>query len=362
MYIRKATTDDIERQMEIFAYAREFMAKTGNPNQWGRTNWPPKELILQDISDGKSYVCEHEGRIVGTFFYDYGIQPEPTYAVIENGNWIGRNEYGVVHRIAGDGSIKGIGSFCINWAFEQCKHLRMDTHEDNKVMQNLLRKLGFIRCGLIHLDKDNDPRIAFEKMDAKLTNVYFVRHAQPNYDNHDDNLRELSAKGMEDRLLVTSYFSNIPVNAVLSSPFKRAVDTVKDFADKKGLEIETIDDFRERKVNSEWIEDFNFFSKRQWQDFQYKLSDGECLEEVMGRNVHALFDVLHDYEGQTVVVGSHGTALSTIIHNFCDEFAFEQFQEIKGLMPWCVHFVFEGVKCLRIENYDFFTGNTKIIM
>lgn len=37
MEIRKATEADLERQMAIYARAREFMARTGNPHQWGRT-------------------------------------------------------------------------------------------------------------------------------------------------------------------------------------------------------------------------------------------------------------------------------------------------------------------------------------
>ena len=63
-----------------------------------------------------------------------------------------------------------------------------------------------------------------------MTRVYFVRHAEPNYDNHDDMLRELSPKGMEDRKLVTTFLSDKNIDVVLSSPFKRAVDSVADFA------------------------------------------------------------------------------------------------------------------------------------
>ena len=33
MKIRKTTEQDSDRLMEIYAYARDFMAKTGNPNQ-----------------------------------------------------------------------------------------------------------------------------------------------------------------------------------------------------------------------------------------------------------------------------------------------------------------------------------------
>ncbi len=72
--------------------------------------------------------------------------------------------YGVVHRIASDGSEKGIGSFCIRWALEQCGHLRIDTHGDNTVMQGMLEKLGFTHCGTIYVYEDNDPRLAYEKI------------------------------------------------------------------------------------------------------------------------------------------------------------------------------------------------------
>ena len=59
------------------------------------------------------------------------------------------------------------------------------------------------------------------------TTVFFVRHAEPNYKNHDDRSRELSEKGLKDRGLVTEFFADKQVDVVLSSPFKRAVDTVR---------------------------------------------------------------------------------------------------------------------------------------
>ena len=165
MEIRHAVLEDLDELMKIFEYARNFMASHDNPDQWGLDNWPPKWLIEKDIEVGKSYVCLNEGNIVGTFFLDYGKNVEHTYDQID-GKWLGGPVYGVVHRIAGDGSVKGIGKACIDWAYERCGHLRMDTHEDNYVMQNLLKKLGFEYCGIIYLeDRDeNDKRLAFEKV------------------------------------------------------------------------------------------------------------------------------------------------------------------------------------------------------
>ena len=124
------------------------------------------ELTLDSIDDiGEYFKIKDINKKV--YFHvtltPYRKDIEPNYLNIEDGQWIGDSNYGVVHRIASDGSEKGIGSFCIKWAFEQCGHLRIDTHADNTVMQNLLRKLGFVHCGTIYVREDRDPRLAFEK-------------------------------------------------------------------------------------------------------------------------------------------------------------------------------------------------------
>lgn len=164
MMIRNSTEQDFDRMMKIYAFARDYMAEHGNPNQWGPTNWPPEDLIHNDIQSGNSYVClNDEGKVIGTFYYICGKDIEPTYRDITDGAWLDDSTYGVVHRIAGDGSERGIGAFCINWAFGRCGHLRIDTHGDNVVMQNLVKKLGFKHCGTIYVEEDDYPRLAFEK-------------------------------------------------------------------------------------------------------------------------------------------------------------------------------------------------------
>ena len=187
-----------------------------------------------------------------------------------------------------------------------------------------------------------------------MTNLYFIRHAEPNYENHDDMTRELSAKGLKDRELVTKFLMDKQIDSVVSSPFKRAIDTVRDFADKNGMEITVIDAFRERRVNSGWIEDFTSFSRKQWEDFTYKLSDGECLAEVQNRNIAALNKLLDDYKGQNVVIGSHGTALSTIINYYDKTFGYDEFDAIRHLMPWVVQFTFDGKELIQIKKYNLF--------
>ena len=156
--VRKAEMKDLPRIEEIYAYARAFMAETGNPNQWGKTN-PPVDRLKLDIQEGKLHVVT-DGEIHGVFYFAREI--DPTYLEIYDGAWHEDREYGVIHRIAGDGS-GGILKTAVAYANAQCDYLRIDTHEDNVVMQRALGKLGFKRCGIIHL-LNGDPRIAYDKV------------------------------------------------------------------------------------------------------------------------------------------------------------------------------------------------------
>lgn len=85
------------------------------------------------------------------------------------------------------------------------------------------------------------------------------------------------------------------------------------------------------------------------------MSDGECLQEVQTRNILALQQVIKKYAGKNIVVGSHGTALSTIINYFDNSFGYSDFDKIKNVMPWIVEFVFdENAECTGIEKHDLF--------
>lgn len=168
MDIRKTKVEDLDRVMEMYAHARTFMKEHGNPNQWCKNNWPPRELIEEDIKIGRSYVCvEDDGSLIGTFCYMYGDHIDHCYDKIYDGEWTKDIPYGVVHRITSDGP-KGTGSFMINWAFSKCHYLRIDTHPDNIVMRNLLTKLGFTQCGVIYVEQDDAPRYSFDKYEEVI--------------------------------------------------------------------------------------------------------------------------------------------------------------------------------------------------
>ena len=192
-----------------------------------------------------------------------------------------------------------------------------------------------------------------------MTTIYFIRHAETDYNIRDDRLRSLTPKGQKDCALVTEFLRDKKIDVVLSSPYKRAVDTVSGFAASAGLQLDLVEDFRERRVDSTWIEDFMGFAKKQWEDFSYKLSDGECLAEVQSRNIAALETVLTNYKGKNIVIGTHGAALSTIINYYDKTYCFENYAAMVGIMPWVVKMVFDGNICFDMVKIDLFNPDLK---
>lgn len=156
--IRAARPEDLDVLMSIFAHAKAFMREQGNPHQW-EDGYPSAELILHEISQGHCFVCEGpDGEVAGTFCFSVG--EDPTYTHIE-GAWLDQTRYGVIHRLASNGRVKGVARQCITWCFARHNNLRADTHADNLIMQKLLEDNGFQKCGIIYTRES--PRIAYQK-------------------------------------------------------------------------------------------------------------------------------------------------------------------------------------------------------
>ena len=155
--IRPATQADMAEILDIYAQARRFMAENGNPTQWGQHH-PAQQILEEDILLRRLYVVEDGERLCGVFMFQVG--DDPTYAHIE-GSWRSKAPYGVIHRIAGVGG--GVFSAALEYCSSVIRHLRIDTHADNKPMQHVVEKAGFSRRGIIYVE-DGTPRIAYDRI------------------------------------------------------------------------------------------------------------------------------------------------------------------------------------------------------
>lgn len=159
--IRKTSVEEIEQVLHLYDEARQIMRLDGNMQQWAN-GYPNRMAVERDIQKGNSYVCTDEkGNIIGSFAFIVG--EDPTYERIYQGKWLENSKpYGVIHRLASTIQSKGVSKACIDWCFDHTKNLRVDTHRDNRIMQHVLLRNGFVYCGIIYL-LNGDERLAFQK-------------------------------------------------------------------------------------------------------------------------------------------------------------------------------------------------------
>ncbi len=181
-----------------------------------------------------------------------------------------------------------------------------------------------------------------------MKQLYFVRHAEPDYDWKDDKTRPLSPVGLADCCAVTRALHDIAVDRFLSSPYKRSCDTVRESAADHALDIVTDERLREREqglLPNSWE-----MLERRWRDFDFCEGGGESLNMVQRRNIEAVFELLADGKDETIVIGTHGTALSTILNYFDPNYGFSGFKRMIDFMPYVIRLDFRGLTCVGKEE------------
>ncbi len=184
----------------------------------------------------------------------------------------------------------------------------------------------------------------------RLTTVYFIRHAQSDQSVHDDRTRPLTAAGMQAAAALPGKLKGIAFDAIYSSPYLRAMQTVTPLAKARRLPILEECDFCERRIGGGWIDNWEEYSRCEWADFGCKHEGGESLGEVQARNLAALTRILTAESGHTVAIGTHGCALSTVLSRFISGFGRDQYVELLPKLPCVYRLTFIGQECIDLKE------------
>ena len=152
-----------------------------------------------------------------------------------------------------------------------------------------------------------------------------MRHSEPlkpiNINNNDSLQVQNEKWGLtiNGEILANEKSKHIELNnfdIVISSNYVRAISTAKYFTKDK-LFID--DNFGERKFGiNNWDELPKDFGKRQFNDFNYKMPNGESINEVIGREYHSLTNILNNYHDKKVLIVGHATALAALLSKWCE--------------------------------------------
>ena len=194
-----------------------------------------------------------------------------------------------------------------------------------------------------------------------MTKVFFVRHAQPVHAHSDDRTRPLTKEGIQDLAIVLETLKDKEIEAVYCSPYKRSVDTIKQVAEYYNLEIQTDERLREREKGVDG-NNTGMFQKR-WENHDYHEEGGESIGMVQSRNIEALKEILENNRDKNIVIGTHGTALSSIMNYYNPQFGCNDFLRIIDWMPYIVEMDFEGQNQINMKELAYiekeFKGNNR---
>jgi 2,3-bisphosphoglycerate-dependent phosphoglycerate mutase len=163
------------------------------------------------------------------------------------------------------------------------------------------------------------------------TTVYLVRHAAS---VTDPTLPEpfwgLSETGREQARALVPHLMAAGITRLYASPYPRAIDTVRPFADAARLDIVLEYDVRERSLTRSTHDDWQTLLERSWLDFDFAMPDGESNRAAQTRMRAAIEAIAARHPGETVAVATHGTAIGLLLHALDGRYDYARWKTLRN--------------------------------
>lgn len=180
-----------------------------------------------------------------------------------------------------------------------------------------------------------------------MTTVYMVRNAE--LEDMQELSSDLTEHGKVEASKIASFFEGKKVDACFLSTEKSATETLRFLTADVKVKTYVTEEFNERKIGPR-VANLTSFTKRQWNEIDYKLPGGETLDEACDRIIDGLAMVVTEHEGETCVIGTHSMAMGVVIRFFDETFALEEYERTHKLRPWIIKLEFEGKTLLSLEE------------
>ncbi|MFI8685296.1 histidine phosphatase family protein [Rossellomorea sp. NPDC077527] len=153
-----------------------------------------------------------------------------------------------------------------------------------------------------------------------MKTIYVVRHAKA---EGQPIQAPLTKEGECQAVRLAAFLENCSVEAIYSSPFVRAVNTITPFAERSGLRIQQDDRLGERVLSDQDLPDWMEKLKMSFEDFSLSLPGGESNHMAMERAKSFIDEVVKKKEDRIVCV-SHGNLTTLILRLFDERYGYDE--------------------------------------
>ncbi|PWU68698.1 histidine phosphatase family protein [Gracilibacillus dipsosauri] len=160
-----------------------------------------------------------------------------------------------------------------------------------------------------------------------MKRILLIRHCHA-VGQHKDS--PLSKQGNLQAYELANLLENLsfPIDRIITSPFLRAKETIKPFANRTGLPIECDERLKERLLSEQPIDDWMDVLEESFHNDQFKLPGGESSRDAYERADQLLTDCLNNDDFENTIIVTHGNLLALMLKKFQIEFGFHEWKTL----------------------------------
>lgn len=159
-----------------------------------------------------------------------------------------------------------------------------------------------------------------------MKNIFMIRHCEAEGQEPEAPLTD---KGIKQAIDLAAFFEKRKVDRIISSPFKRAIQTIQPLASERDIVIEMNHQLSERVLSTRNMPDWYDKLRETYVNFELKYEGGESSREAANRVIEVVDEVLKSDAENTIIV-THGGLLSMLLNHFDKNFGFEQWATLSN--------------------------------
>jgi len=177
-----------------------------------------------------------------------------------------------------------------------------------------------------------------------MKRIYLIRHCRA---TGQESSAELTLEGLLQAEQLAEFLAERQIDFIVSSPFERAIASIRPLAQKLNVTIHIDDRLRERILSSEQLDDWMKDLKKTFEDMELTFPGGESSRTAMQRGISSIEELLKRQE-ENIVVVTHGNLLSLILKYYDSEYGFNEWKRLTN--PDVFELIFIGNKVNPITS------------
>ncbi|WP_280771601.1 histidine phosphatase family protein [Salipaludibacillus daqingensis] len=180
-----------------------------------------------------------------------------------------------------------------------------------------------------------------------MKSIYVIRHCEAEGQPPEAALTE---KGFKQAIELATFFNNVKIERIISSPYKRAIQTIQPLAKQLNVEIEINSQLKERVLSADHLPDWFEKLRTTFEDFDLKFKGGESSQEAVIRIMEVIENVFNsDFESTTIV--THGNLMSLLLNNYNQEFGFDEWSKLSNPDVYLIKLNNNEITLERVWNW-----------